>query len=53
MIDVEAPASARVSAATVLLDRAWGRPAQRVELDEDPGPPPSRKSASTPDQTGR
>ena len=43
MNNVEAPASARVSAATVLLDRAWGRPAQRVELDEDPGPPPTER----------
>ena len=34
------PASARVSAAIALLDRAWGRPAQRVEADEDPGPDP-------------
>ena len=43
MNNVEAPASARVSAATVLLDRAWGRPAQRVELDEDPGSNPAEK----------
>ena len=43
MIDVDAPASARVSAATALLDRAWGRPAQRVELDEDPDPNPAER----------
>ena len=43
MTDDNAPPSARVSAAVALLDRAWGRPAQRVELDEDPSPPPSER----------
>ena len=32
--DAQAPASAQVAAATALLDRAWGRPPQRIELDE-------------------
>ena len=39
MLDSEAPASARISAATALLDRAYGRPSPRAELDNDPGPP--------------
>ncbi len=39
MLDAEAPASARIAAATALLDRAYGRPSPRVELDKDPGPP--------------
>ncbi len=43
MNDANASASARVAAAVALLDRAWGRPAQRVEVDEDPGPPPSER----------
>ena len=30
----QAPASARVSAACALLDRGWGRPRQRLEVDE-------------------
>lgn len=38
MLDTEAPASARIAAATALLDRAWGRPWSRVALDKDPGP---------------
>ena len=36
MLDAEAPASARISAATALLDRAYGRPSPRVALDNDP-----------------
>ena len=32
--DADAPASARISAAKALLDRAWGRPSQRVEIDD-------------------
>ena len=38
MLDPEAPASARISAATALLDRGYGRPSPRVELDNDPDP---------------
>lgn len=35
----EAPESARISAATALLDRGWGRPAQAVELSGPDGGP--------------
>lgn len=31
----EAPHSARVSAATALLDRGWGKPSQPISGDED------------------
>jgi hypothetical protein len=31
--DPKAPPAAQVSAATVLLDRAWGRPAQAVDVN--------------------
>jgi len=31
--DTEAPHAARVSAATALLDRAWGKPAQQLSAD--------------------
>ncbi len=34
MHDDKAPAAARVSAATAVLDRAWGKPAQSVQLDD-------------------
>lgn len=34
-----APESARISAATALLDRGWGRPAQAVELTGADGGP--------------
>ena len=34
----QAPASARVSAACALLDRGWGRPRQRLEVDDSPPP---------------
>ena len=30
----EAPPAARVSAATALLDRGWGKPAQAIEMPE-------------------
>ena len=33
--------TARVAAANALLDRAWGRPAQRLDVDPDPGPDPA------------
>ena len=36
--DTTAPAAAQVAAAVALLDRAWGRPAQRLAVEEDPGP---------------
>lgn len=32
MQDAKAPASARIAAATVLLDRGWGKPPQTVDL---------------------
>lgn len=37
MSDNDAPHNARVSAATALLDRGWGKPAQRHEGSEDDG----------------
>jgi len=33
MMQEEAPAAARVSAATALLDRGWGKPAQTVDMN--------------------
>lgn len=38
MANAEAPATARVSAANAVLDRAWGKPRQDVEFSsaEDP-----------------
>ena len=44
MTDPAVPGSARVAAATALLDRAYGRPAQRVEA------PPSRGDDDKPDK---
>ena len=38
MVDCDAPASARVATATALLDRGWGRPRQRLEVDDSPPP---------------
>lgn len=35
MQQTDAPPSARVSAASVLLDRGWGKPAQPIENGED------------------
>lgn len=35
--DEESPPAARVSAATALLDRGWGRPSQSVELSGPEG----------------
>jgi hypothetical protein len=35
--DIEAPAAARVSAATAILDRAYGKPAQSVDLTSSDG----------------
>ncbi len=34
MRDERAPAAARVSAATAVLDRAWGKPAQSLQVDD-------------------
>lgn len=34
----KAPPAARVSAATALLDRAWGKPAQAVTGEDGEGP---------------
>lgn len=34
----EAPAAARVSAASVLLDRGWGKPTQPISGDDDGAP---------------
>lgn len=39
MRDKKAPHSARVAAATGLLDRGWGRPAQAVEVSGPEGQP--------------
>jgi hypothetical protein len=36
--DVTAPQSARVSAATALLDRGWGKPSQPLDGDGEGGP---------------
>jgi hypothetical protein len=36
MNDSDATASARVGAATALLDRGWGRPAQTIEANINP-----------------
>ena len=41
MNDEEAPASVRVSAAKALLDRAHGRPAQEVRVEDEPEPEPA------------
>ena len=41
MNDETAPASVRVSAAKALLDRAHGRPAQEVRVDDEPEPEPA------------
>lgn len=38
LTDVEAPHSARVSAAEAILNRGWGKPAQPVDGDGDGGP---------------
>ena len=35
MNEPEAPHAARVSAATALLDRGWGKPAQSIRNDDD------------------
>ena len=40
MGDAEAAASARVGAATALLDRGWGRPAQTINASIDHGVEP-------------
>lgn len=37
--DIEAPAAARVSAATAILDRAYGKPAQSLEHTGADGAP--------------
>jgi len=37
MNEKKAPAAARVSAATALLDRGWGKPAQPVDGDGEGG----------------
>jgi len=34
----EAPAAARVSAASVLLDRGWGKPTQPISGDDESDP---------------
>ena len=41
MDDETAPASVRAKVAIALLDRAYGRPAQGVRVDDDPGPEPA------------
>jgi hypothetical protein len=38
MSQTKAPAAARVTAASVLLDRGWGKATQIVQGDEDGGP---------------
>ena len=43
--DDTAPPSARITAACALLDRGYGRPPQRVELDD---PPPTEAAADIP-----
>ena len=35
MLDRESGASARTSAASILLDRAWGKPSQQVDANID------------------
>lgn len=40
MTDEDAPASARVSAANAVLDRAWGKPESDVRVGGLPGAPP-------------
>lgn len=35
MSETEAPHAARISAATALLDRGWGKPAQTISGDEE------------------
>lgn len=39
MVDATQPAPARVAAATAVLDRGWGRPAQSVALTAPDGGP--------------
>ena len=41
MNDEKAPASVRVSAANALLDRAHGRPAPGVRVEDEPEPEPA------------
>jgi hypothetical protein len=36
MKDVKAPAAARISAAQALLDRGYGKPAQAIEVNQQP-----------------
>jgi hypothetical protein len=36
MNDPKVPAAARISAATALLDRGYGKPAQAIEVNEEP-----------------
>jgi hypothetical protein len=36
MNDSDAPHAARVSAASVLIDRGWGKPTQPIEMKADP-----------------
>lgn len=38
MNEARAPAAARVSAATALLDRGWGKPTQPIAGDDDAAP---------------
>jgi len=38
MSETEAPHAARVSAASVLLDRGWGKPTQPISGDDDAPP---------------
>ena len=44
MNDENASASVRLSAAKTLLDRAHGRPAQRLSVDDEPEPEPAGES---------
>ena len=38
MDQTDAPHAARVSAATAILDRGWGKPTQRIAGDDDESP---------------
>lgn len=48
--DKKAPHSARVSACTALLDRAWGRPETSIALSRPPTELPAGYSPCTPDE---
>jgi hypothetical protein len=47
--NVKQPAAARVAASTALLDRAWGKPSQSVEVSGPGGGPVASVAITTSD----